>query len=154
MVLQVTPSIVNTTTALASGNNPSSYGGSVTFTATVETNGVAAGNATSYYVFKVDGTAVATNALSGGQASYNTSALTAGSHIITAEYAGDASHVPSTNSPALTQTVNEQTPTLTAPTAGAMTYAQVLTNSTLTGEIAVGAKLLASFLQEQVICFG
>jgi len=94
----------STTTALNSSANPSVYGQSVTFTATVQTNGVAVGNATSSYVFYVNGTPVATNTVASGAATYTASTLTVGSYAIQAVYLGDANYAASTNS--LTQTVN------------------------------------------------
>jgi hypothetical protein len=112
LYLVVASSSFSTTTALATSGSPSIYGGSVTFTATVQTNGVTAGNATSNYVFKVDGTAVATNTVASGQTIYTTSALIAGFHTITAEYEGDSSYISSTNS--LSQTVNQAALTVTA----------------------------------------
>jgi hypothetical protein len=102
---------ITSTTLLNSSANPSIYSNSVTFTASVQTNGVTAGNATSNYVFKVDGVAVATNAVSGGSATYTVSTLVSGARTITAEYAGDANYTKSTNS--LTQTVNKATTTAT-----------------------------------------
>ena len=98
-----------TTTVLNSSANPSALGSSVTFTATVQTtNGITAGPATGNCVFKVDGSTVATQPLAAGQATFSTSALASGSHIITAGYAGDANYFSSTNS--LTQTVCSGTP--------------------------------------------
>ena len=47
------------------------------------------GNATSNYVFLVDGAAVATNAVSSGQVTFAASFLTACSHTIIAQYTGD-----------------------------------------------------------------
>ena len=96
-----------TALVLSSSVNPSTYGQTVTFTAAIKTNSATAGNATSNVVFSVDGTPVTTNTLSGGQATYVTSLLSAPSHTIAATYSGDANYLPSTNS--LTQTVN-QTP--------------------------------------------
>lgn len=95
---------VATATTLGTSVNPSAFGQSVSFAATVQTNGTTAGSATSNYVFKVDGAPVATNAVAGGQATYVTSGLSVGSHTVVAEYLGDANYLPSTNS--LTQTVN------------------------------------------------
>ena len=88
-------------TAVVSSLNPSLFGQSVTFTATVT-----GGSPTGTVQFK-DG---ATNlggpvALSGGSAGYTTAALAVGSHSITAVYSGDASNAPSTSS-VLTQSVN------------------------------------------------
>jgi len=108
-----------TTTTLSSSVNPSTYGGSVTFTATVQTNGVTAANATSNVVFQVDGTPVATNNVASGQATYSTSSLTATTHTITATYQGTVYYLSSTAN--LTQTVNKATPTVTV-TVGSYTY--------------------------------
>ena len=99
-------SIFTTTTLVLTSGNPV-YGGSggLTFTATVKTNGVTAANATSNFVFSVDGLPVATNSISGGTATYTTSSnLTAGSHLLTANYSGDATYKPSANT--LTQIVS------------------------------------------------
>ncbi|MEI6197695.1 MAG: Ig-like domain repeat protein, partial [Verrucomicrobiota bacterium] len=107
LYLVITGSSLFTTTALALTSGNPIYGSSngLTFTATVKTNGVTAGNATSNFVFSVDGVPVATNIMSGGFANYTTpSNLVVGSHLITAKYSGDANYKPSTNT--LTQPVN------------------------------------------------
>ena len=94
-----------TTLALTSGNPIYGNSGGLTYTATVKTNGIAAGNCTSNFVFSVDGVPVATNTVSGGSATYTIPGyLTAGSHLITAQYSGDATYKPSANT--LTQIVN------------------------------------------------
>jgi hypothetical protein len=104
--LDLVVSLLPTTTTFSSSVNPSTYGGSVTFTATLKTNGVTVGNAASNYVFKVDGVALATSVVTGGSATFTTTNLTAAAHSLTAEYSSDAIYASSTNSPALTQTVN------------------------------------------------
>ena len=107
LYLLITGSSVFTTTTLALASGKPIYGNikGLTFTATVKTNGITAGNATSNFVFSVDGLLVATNTVSGGSATYTTpSNLTVGSHLITAKYRGDANYKPSTNT--LTQPVN------------------------------------------------
>ena len=86
------------------------YGNTLTFTATVYTNGVTAANATSNFVFKVDGAPVQTNGITSGAANFTIATLTAATHSITAEYSGDANYLPSTNT--LSQTVGKATPTL------------------------------------------
>jgi subtilisin-like proprotein convertase family protein/plastocyanin len=98
-----------TTIAVTSGTNPSTYSGSVTFTATVSdsTAAVPTGNVT----FKDGLATLGTTALNGSaQATLTISTLTGGSHSITAVYAGDANFNTSTSS-AITQTVNKATPT-------------------------------------------
>jgi hypothetical protein len=118
----------SSTTVLVSSANPSAYGSSVTFTATV-----APAAASGTVTFKDGATTLGTGTLSGGTATYSTSALSAGSHSITAEYGGDADYATSTSS-ALTQTVNKATPNVTTwPTATAITYDQTLASSTLSG---------------------
>jgi glucuronoarabinoxylan endo-1,4-beta-xylanase len=107
-----------TTLMLVSGSNPSTYGDAVNFTATVQTNTVAVGGVVGETVTFYNGaTQLGTGTLNGGgQAGYTTTAnqLGAGTPAITAVYAGDASYVASTNSPALSQTVNQATLTYTA----------------------------------------
>jgi len=97
-----------TTTAVTSSANPSTYGTSVTFTATVT------GSSPTGSVEFFDGaTSLGTAALSGGNAALSTSALAVGSHSITGVYSGDGGNATST-SPALTQVVNKATLTVTA----------------------------------------
>jgi hypothetical protein len=91
-----------TTTTLASSQNSSKVGQSVTFTATVtpEFSGTVKGTVTFY-----DGTtALKTVSLSSGVAKFTTSKLTHGTHTITATYNGSTSFIGSSAS--LTQTVN------------------------------------------------
>ena len=90
------------TTTLASSLNPSNFGQSVTFTASVtpQFSGTVKGSVTFY-----DGTtALKTASLYGGVAKFTTSTLTSGAHSITATYNGNANFISSSAS--LTQTVN------------------------------------------------
>src|SRR5690606_24218294 len=86
---------IATTTALVSSANPSSIGGSVTFTATVTADsggGAPSGTVTS----TVDGTPQAPVGLDGsGQASISTAALAIGSRSIEAAYSGDTDYIAS-----------------------------------------------------------
>jgi len=111
-----------TTLTLASGANPSTYGSPVTFTATVKTNGVALGGITGEGVTFYNGvTTLGISSLKGnGSASLITTntQLAAGTWPITAVYGGDGTFSGSTNSPALSQTVNQLT--LTAGLTGAV----------------------------------
>jgi hypothetical protein len=97
-----------TSASLTSSLNPSLSGQAVTFTATVT-----GASPTGTVQFK-DGAANLGSpvTLAGGIASFTTSALTAGSHGITAVYGGDANNTTST-SPSLTQTVNQAATTTT-----------------------------------------
>ena len=98
----ITGTTVNT---LASSLNPSTFGSSVTFTATVSPS-AASGTVT----FKDGAATLGTGTLSGGVATFATSGLSVGGHSLTAEYGGDSGYLGSTNSPALTQTVNPAGP--------------------------------------------
>lgn len=93
-----------TTTALVSSRNPSSFGQSVTFTATVTPRfgGTPAGTVT----FKNGTTTLGTATLSNGAAKFVTTKLPVGSASITAVYAGNSSFLASTSS-ALIQVVNQ-----------------------------------------------
>ena len=95
-----------TTSVVISATNPSVFGQSVTFTATVTAVAPGSGTPTGSITFLVGSTTLGTATLSGGKATFKTSALTAGSHTITVSYSGDGNFVTST-SPPLTQTVDQ-----------------------------------------------
>jgi Bacterial Ig-like domain (group 3) len=94
-----------TTIALISSLNPSTYGASVTFTATISSSSPAASTGT---VVFFDGTnKIGTGTLAGNPAAatFATSTLNVGTHSITASYAGDPNNSAGT-SPAVSQGVN------------------------------------------------
>jgi hypothetical protein len=90
-----------TTTKVVSSKNPSNFGQSVTFTATVapQFGGLPTGTVT----FKNGTATLKTAALSGGVARFTSSALVAGTHDITADYNGSLDFI--TSSASLIQTV-------------------------------------------------
>jgi uncharacterized phage protein gp47/JayE len=97
-----------TTTTLTSSLNPSIFGQSVTFTATVNESEAAAPTGT--VSFKDGATTLGTGTVNGsGRATFTTSLLTVGTHPITAEYSGDANFTSSTSA-VLTQMVNQPAP--------------------------------------------
>jgi hypothetical protein len=98
--VNVAPVKTATTTTVASSQNPSSAGQSVTFTATVS-----GATPTGSLTFKDGSTVLGIVALAGGVATFATSSLTTGNHSITAVYGGDGNFVASTSA-ALVQTVN------------------------------------------------
>jgi hypothetical protein len=101
----VNANVTGTTTALASSANPSVFGQSVTFTATVQpTSG--SGTPTGTVTFFDGSNTLGSATLSGGRATYSTAALSVGSHSITARYGGDPNYLASTSG-VLTQTVNK-----------------------------------------------
>ena len=92
-----------TTTSVVSSENPSNYGDSVTLTATVaSSSGV--GTPTGSVTFMDGSTTLGTATITGGTASFATSALAVGDHSITAVYSGDANFVTSA-SDTLTQII-------------------------------------------------
>jgi hypothetical protein len=118
-----------TSTALVSSPNPSVYGQSITFTATVTSTSGTPPNGetvTFYNGLNVLGTAP----LSGGIASLTKSSLNAGIFTISAAYLGDANFTPST-SPSLQQVVDTTSQSATATTLASSlnpsTYGQKVT---------------------------
>ena len=93
-------------TSLASSLNPSQFGQSVTFTATVTGQ-----NPGGKVTFTVDGTAGSPVTLSNGKASVSTSTLSVGTHTVTAAYSGDGNNTTSTATLTPVQTVNKATST-------------------------------------------
>ena len=114
-----------TTTTLASSKNPSTYGDTVTFTATVSFDS-SAGTPNGTVQFKTDGSALGApvpvtscGANKVCATSIGISTLTVPSHTITADYGADTVFLASTGS--LTQTVNQATPTVNV-TGGTFIY--------------------------------
>lgn len=119
-----------TATAVVSSQSPADLGQSVTFTATVTSGD---GTPTGTVTFLDGGEALGTGTLDGsGQATLTTSALTAGSHAITARYEGTALFGTSTSAE-LTQLVRKSTAiALTVEDATVLTDAQITLTATLT----------------------
>lgn len=87
--------IDHTTVAVSSNANPSVFGQNVTFTATLAGVPVRANTLGGTVQFKADGNdigapAAITGAANSGTATVSISTLSVGSHVITAEYSGDA----------------------------------------------------------------
>jgi hypothetical protein len=99
-----------TSTKLVSSLNPSTFGKTVTFTASV--GSTVTGNITGTVTFKDGTTKLSTVTISAGKATFATSKLTAGTHAITAHYDGSANFADST-SPVVQQKVNKAKTTTT-----------------------------------------
>jgi hypothetical protein len=119
--------------ALKSSPNPSVFGEEVTFTATVNPAGVSSNTPTGTVVFDDGQTPIEVLSLTNGSASFNTGALSVGSHNITATYGGDANFATSTSS-ILTQVVDKASTTTTL--LGAPNPANVGQTVTLTATVA------------------
>ncbi len=117
-----------TTAAVVSSANPSVFGQSVTFTATISANAPGAGVLSGTVTFLDGSTTLGTGTLnSSGIATFSTSALTVGSHSITASYGGDADFTTSTSS-TLNQTVNQDaTTSAVVPSANPSVFGQSVT---------------------------
>jgi hypothetical protein len=134
----------STTTTLASSANPSAFGQSVTFTATIAINLAGTGTIPSgeTVTFKDGTNTLGTGSTNGsGVATFATSSLSVAGHSITAVYAGDITFQGSTSAP-LSQTVNKSTVTATV-TANNKGYdgttAATQNTCTLTGVLAADA---------------
>ena len=106
-VLSQAVGAASSATALSSSPNPSGFGQSVTFTATVAGSG---GTPTGTVTFKEGAATLGSAALDGsGRAAFSTAALAVGDHAITAAYGGDAGFAPSASA-AVTQSVQAAAP--------------------------------------------
>ena len=91
---------------------------------------ITASDASGNCVFSVDGTVVATHAVTNGVATYtSSSSLAAGDHTILASYVGDSTYAASSLS--LTQTVNQVTPVVTWSNPADITYGTALSGTQL-----------------------
>jgi len=113
-----------TAITLTSSANPSVYNNPVVFAATVPTM------ATGTVVFKDGSTVLGNGTITGGTASFTTSSLQAGSHSITATYAGDSNYTGST-SLILTQTVSKADPVITWATPSPIIFGTALSSTQL-----------------------
>jgi len=115
-----------TTTVVASSQNPSGAGQSVTFTATVS-----GASPTGTVAFQDNGATISgcgAQTISGGSATCATSSLSVGSHQITAVYGGDGKNLASTSS-ALAQDVPAPTATPTVTSTSTPTGTPTPTNT-------------------------
>jgi uncharacterized delta-60 repeat protein len=79
----------NTTIAAVSSINPSTFGQAVTFTATVAAVAPTTGTPTGTVTFLDGASSIGSGTLSGGIATFTTSALASGNHTINVAYGGD-----------------------------------------------------------------
>ncbi|MDR3437253.1 Ig-like domain repeat protein [Telmatospirillum sp.] len=108
-ILVTLPPVAPSTTSVSSSAATTSYGASVTLTATISGNGSPTGTV----AFQDNGTAISgagSVTVSNGQATFTTSALSVGSHSIVAVYAGDPDN-PGSTSGTTTVTVTQNVTT-------------------------------------------
>ncbi len=94
----------NTTTAGQASPNPTVFGQSATFTATISAVAPGAGTPTGTVTFFDGATSLGSGAVNEGVATFTTSGLSVGIHTIQMSYSGDANFAASTNT--VSQTVN------------------------------------------------
>ena len=105
----VRPTPVTTTTAITSSANPQTVGASVTFTSTVTSSVSSSASLTGSITFYDGATKLGTSTLGSNlTATYTTSSLTQGSHLMTAVYSGDTNFGASTSA-VLTQSITAST---------------------------------------------
>jgi hypothetical protein len=119
VALQLNPDLP--TLSVTTSTSPSTYGGALTFTATISTD------PTGSVTFDSGGVSIGTGTINGTTATFTTSLLTAGSHTITALWAGNSNYGAATSG-ALTQMVNKATPPVNWNTPAAVTYGTALTS--------------------------
>jgi predicted secreted protein len=125
----------NTTTSLTSSPNSSTFGQSITITATVSPS-----NATGTVQFYADGSTFGSPiALSSGKAVTTTTSLGVGSHSITTIYSGDANYNTSASS-LITQIVNIASTTITLTSSPNPSQVGQSVTFTATVSIAAGAR--------------
>jgi hypothetical protein len=127
--------IPSSVTVTASAN-PSTFGHSVTFTATVLPT-----SATGSVQFLDGATVLGSVAIGGGPLNFPTAALTVGNHAITASYGGDGATLPSVST-SLTESIIDVVSSVTISSSlnpsvlgQAVTFSAVVTPSTATGSV-------------------
>lgn len=122
--------------ALVTSNASTTYGDSVTFTATVAAVSPGAGTPSGMVTFYDGATSIGTGTLDGtGTATLTTSTLDAGSHSITASYVGDTNFTTSTTATATIQGVAAMG-TMTTLVTSPLTSAEFGQSVTLTATVA------------------
>jgi hypothetical protein len=122
-VMQLNASVPTLT--VATSNSPITYGGTVTFTATIS-SGPTGGTVTFYN----GATSIGVATINGEIATLTTSSLIAGSHTITANWPGNSNYAAITSG-AITQVVNKATPAIFWNSPAAITYGTALGSAQL-----------------------
>jgi hypothetical protein len=132
-VLQGLPALPTTTT-LVSSQNPSSYGQTITLTASV-----APSAATGTVAFRDGENVMGTSSLGSGIATLGQVSLSGGTHSLTATYSGDTTYGTST-SPVLSQTISQlpTTTTLASSANPAVAGQNVILTATVLPSVATG----------------
>src|SRR5262249_28765382 len=128
-----------TSTTVTSSLNPSVFGQSVAFTATVTAVPPATGTPTGTVTFLDGAATLGTATLSSGSATFAISSLAVGNHTITVSYSG-CSNFTGRTSPAITQTVNQASSSSSvASSLNPSVFGQSVTFTTTVSAISPGA---------------
>ena len=131
--------VAGTVTSITTSANPSVFGQPISFAAIVGVRAPASGVPTGTITFMDGATAIETEILSAGSASFTTSSLTLASHSITAVYGGDTNDLGSTSG-ALSQVVGQDSTTTTvSSSASSSSFGQTLTFTATTTANAPGS---------------
>ena len=125
------------TLSVATSASPSTYGGAVTLTATIS-NGP-----TGVVTFYDGGAAIGAGSLNGTTATFTTSSLSAGSHSITAAWAGNSTYCAATSG-AVPQVVTKATPSINWNAPPAILYGTALSGAQLDASSAVAGSFAYS----------
>ena len=129
----------STSTLLTSGLNPSTFGQSVTFTATVSVVSPGVGTPSGSVNFFNGATLLGSGTLSANEATFTTSSITAGTNGIIAVYAGDTNFTTSTSNN-LSQIVNKaSTTTVVASNLNPSLFGNSVTFTATVSTVAPGA---------------
>jgi len=136
--LSHTVNTASTKTTEVSSRNPSVFGQSVTFTATVLAAAPGSGTPSGTVTFKNGAAILGNGMLVSGKATFSTPALTPGPHSITATYNG-STDFKSSVSPVLTQTVSKVvTKTTVVSSPNPSVFSQLVTFTTSVNPVAPG----------------
>ncbi|WZP00821.1 Ig-like domain repeat protein [Isosphaeraceae bacterium EP7] len=133
----------STNLSFASSANPSLFGQSVTYTATISAVSPGSGMPTGTVTFYSDGVSIGTNLVSSGSiATLVVSSLGVGSHAITALYSGDGNFSSSSTAQAITQVVTASaTSTILTSNLASTVYGQQITFNAAVSAISPGSGL-------------
>jgi large repetitive protein len=129
----------STTAMLGSSSNFTVFGQEVTFTATVSANAPGAGTPTGTVNFFNGQTLLTGGTLSGGEASFTTSALPTGTDSISAIYLGDSNFITSTSSARNQSIAEDNTVTTLTPPDTPAVFGQLVTFTATVSPNAPGA---------------
>jgi probable HAF family extracellular repeat protein/YVTN family beta-propeller protein len=148
-VLTQTVNKASTATFLTSSANPSVFGQSVTFTATVNVIAPGAGKPSGDVQFFDGATLLSTQLVKGNKATFTTSTLSVGIHTITARYVGDANFATSTSA-VLTQTVNQAATTTSVAGPNSSVVGQTVTFIARVAPVAPGTGIPTGLVQFKI----